>query len=296
MVIHRLLILYALLCSSAFGSIMAVTREGFLYSVDAGNGFQARWQGGGKYYRCESMAMDRFGNLYSAATTSLYSSTSLIRANAGEFSWTDLGIIKPDVRQGADIRAMAFSPSGCLYAINYSPAGSALYSLSVGETLVDGHFIGYVSNAGKRLYSIEGMTFGPDGRLWAYDLYRGVGLINIDPITGAYTDVSPDDDATYVDGKLVQGAPWIQSLAFDSSGTLYGYGWYTPGGGFYTIDTNTAAVTFVAIGRSDFRGFEFVPEPSTVLFCSLVICLGGCVRSPTLRPGGVRPARPPGAQ
>lgn len=107
------------------------------------------------------------------------------------------------------------------------------------------------SSGGARLVAdtgasaIQALAVHPvDGNLYAWDLSRGLGIMN--PYSGLFR---------YVGG----GNSNIQSICFDAAGThLYGVG----GANVYQINPSTGSVLSIwsSLGY-DFRGAEFVPEP-----------------------------------
>lgn len=155
--------------------------------------------------------------------------------------------------------AMAFSPSGTLYA----EKGAALYTIDlatgavalVGNNKPTGSFDNYSGS--------YGMAFSPNGTLYGWDINYDQGLVTINTATGVATRV----------GAYGQGNADIQSLAFAPDGTLYGARRY-----LFTIDTTTGTPTQVGsagiydqgdqfwptvISGADIRGLAFVPEPGS---------------------------------
>ena len=143
-----------------------------------------------------------------------------------------------------DIRALAFSPVGDLYAVeDLSSAHSDLYFLDLAVAPGDSGIKVFIGRS--TIIGIQGMTFAPDGTLYGWSVGRG--LITIDPQTAEATDVNLFPD----------GSSAIQTLAFGPDGTLYGIH-----DSLYTIDTETGAIALVgAGGYSSIRGFEWEPGP-----------------------------------
>ena len=152
---------------------------------------------------------------------------------------------------GVDVRGLAFSPDGSLFAINRLPQVSLHeIDLSTGR----GTLVGNLNSA------FQALEFSPSGVLYGWSFSSGLVVIN--SLSGAITDVSP----------LTVGEP-MQSLAFDMDGTLYGilngadFGRFT-GLEIHTIDVTTGVSTllsFTGQGGPSLRGIAFVPEPGLSL-------------------------------
>ena len=130
-----------------------------------------------------------------------------------------------------------------------------------------------------KIFGIQGLDFSPTGTLYGWSVQSGVGLVTIDPITGLGNDVNPAVGAMFE----------IQSLAFDSGGTLFG-----ARDGLFQIDTTTGvAVQIGSGGLGDIRGLALIPEASstTILMVgSLVLGLfGGANRKKRVDAGCRRP-------
>ncbi|HRF58689.1 MAG TPA: hypothetical protein PLH94_02105 [Fimbriimonadaceae bacterium] len=96
-----------------------------------------------------------------------------------------------------------------------------------------------VGNTGFAL--IQSLTTSPDGTMYAYDL--GAGLLTVNPLTGAATDVNPG-----------VGAVLIQGLEFGLLDRLYG-----ARDDLYTLNTPTGLSTLIGgAGYSDLRGLGYV--------------------------------------
>ena len=125
---------------------------------------------------------------------------------------------------------------------------------------------------------VQSLTFSSGGTLYGFD--GGGGLITIDPLTAAATDVNLTIGASGND---------IQTIAFSPGGTLYG-----GRNNLFTIDLTTGASTLVGGGSGgtfvDVRGMEFlaaggpvpVPEPGTLALLGIgVVGLAFCRRKRT---------------
>lgn len=154
--------------------------------------------------------------------------------------------------------AMAFSPSGTLYA----EKGPALYTIDLATGAVT--FVGNNKPTGSfdNFAGSYGMAFSPGGTLYGWDVDGSQGLVTINTSNGNATRVG-----------TAGAAADIQSLAFAPDGTLYGARRY-----LYTIDPATGVPTQVGsagindpadpfyptiIGGADIRGLAFVPEPGS---------------------------------
>jgi hypothetical protein len=83
-----------------------------------------------------------------------------------------------------DVRGLAFSPGGVLFAINNTgPPGGAnpddLFAIDVGTGV--GTLIGRTGFTG-----VQDLAFAPDGTLYGWDI--SAGLLTIDPLTGRVLD------------------------------------------------------------------------------------------------------------
>jgi hypothetical protein len=160
-----------------------------------------------------------------------------------------------------DIRALALSPSGVLYATDADPSGvsDGLYTLDptvpYGDSSIR-HFVGQTSIAG-----IQGMTFASDGTLYAWSVSNG--LIVIDPATAQATDV---------DG-LMNSTSAIQTLTFTPEGRLFG-----AGDALFSIDRATGARAQIgSTTLPSVRGMEFFDSLSPFPFCVAKTNSQGCV-------------------
>src|SRR5262249_583150 len=145
-----------------------------------------------------SLARRSDGMLVSVATFLLPAPVVQIHPESG-YAQT---IVNPNFG-GVDplVTALAFSRNDTLYAIVnlYPPSQDRLYTLDLDTGL--GTLV--ASFPGR---SIQGLDFGPDGFLYAWDIVDG--LLRIDPATWTVVDVSQRYSGAAAD---------IQSLAFDGS-------------------------------------------------------------------------------
>jgi len=143
------------------------------------------------------------------------------------------------------VRALALSPDGWLYGVNWLPEeGSVLFALDP-ET-------GVASEVGVlAAYFTQSLDFSPDGVLYGWG--RDEGLYTIDPLTAEIRDVNP-----------IAVGPFLQSIAFTPTGALFGIRNDRGADGLveeiYEVDPTTGAATPHAVGpRCDLRGLVFIP-------------------------------------
>jgi hypothetical protein len=169
------------------------------------------------------------------------------------------------------VRGMATDPAGVLYVLQNGGTGTTapdvLYTLDVATGVAT--LVGTTSHPG-----LQGLGCDLIGTLYSWDVGSGsgfgAGLVTIDPVTAASTDVDPST------GNSVD----VQCLAVSPAGVLYG-----ARNSLYTIDTVTGAPTLVgAGGYTDLRGIEFVPGAGCAVFngnqINPVVC--NCATAPVL--------------
>jgi len=152
----------------------------------------------------------------------------------------------PFISLNDDVRGLAFSPADVLYVTSAVASTSAnLYTMDVSTGAMT-----LIAPVGP----MQALTFSASGTLYGWS---GIlGLVTIDPTTGAVTDV----DAS------VGSAQNIQTLAFSPGGVLY-----AGSPDLYTVSLATGELTLVApISPLDqLRGMEFVdggpPAPGVAL-------------------------------
>jgi hypothetical protein len=231
----------------AFGALVGVSWEGDFFRIDNNTGFGTFVADTG-FEHLNSMAIDASGKIYSS--TDYYLGTHhLITIDP----LTGLGTAGPAV--SLDVRSMAFSPQGTLYAI-HGPTGSNSILYTINKVTGASTLVGDTGVGG-----IQGLEFSPTGVLYGYAVGYGsgigAGLITIDPMSGIAHDVNPN-----VSGN----ADDIQTLAFGSDGKLYG-----AREKLFTLNVSTGVQSLVGgIGNYDIRGIGcIVPEPSTLIMLGM---------------------------
>ena len=161
-----------------------------------------------------------------------------------------------------DIRGLAFTPAGELYAIDSTGGGVQndlyLYDLTYIDLCpcIDKVLIGQVSTFG-----ITAMTSSADGTLYAWSTRKG--LITIDKTTAVATDVNALDD----------GSSIIQSLTFTPDGALWGV--YEE---LFSFNLTTGEPTIVGVGNyGNVRGFEYDPISFPALSVTDLLPPGGTI-------------------
>jgi hypothetical protein len=185
------------------------------------------------FRRLNSLARHSSGVIYSVSSDTLITIDPI--TGAGNFATT------LDV---SDVISLAFSPGDVLYAFVFVgfrvPAELHIVDVVTGTATL----VGTLDSG------ITGMAFSPSGTLYGWDVSNtgsgnGLGLVEIDPLTAAVTDVNPAVGGT---------ARVIQSLALAPDGTLFG-----ARHGLYEIDRSTGQLSFIGSGDYyDLRGIEVV--------------------------------------
>lgn len=166
-----------------------------------------------------------------------------------------------------DVRSLAFSSDGRLFAVNQFPRISLHeIDLATGQLAA----VGDLPNS-----PFQALEFSPSGVLYGWNFASG--LVTVDTSTAALTDV----------GAIVGEA--MQSIAFDADGTLYGilngadFGRST-GLEVHSIDPATGVHTVSAstgLGGPPLRGIAFVAEPGV----ASLLGLGGALLAAAVRRG-----------
>jgi WD40 repeat protein len=248
----RLALTAAAIATPVRADFLGVTWEGNLVRVDASTG-AALTIGHSGAIELNSSAVAPDGTLIAASKSGSVSARlwtiDRVLGTATFLHWPFLN----------DIRALAFSPEGTLYAADSGPGGteSRLYTLDLTVPVGDSGIktlVGQVSVPG-----IIGMTFSPNGTLFGWSLTHG--LVVIDRATGQATDVN----------GTIDGSSIVQSLAFDASGVIYGV--YE---NLYRIDPVTGGTTLLGVTNASIRGFEAFDFMSVYSYCQSKTNSLGC--------------------
>jgi hypothetical protein len=185
-----------------------------------------------------SLARDKSGNLYSAR------GNQLIRINPATGAGTVVATLNFNLfqPQTLDIRGLAFSPAGDLYAIQFDFERLVGYRYFLYQVNVATGVGTKVSSFSTGLEAMVSITFSSGGTLYGW--VGTAGLVTIDTATGLATDVNPSQGGTFN----------IQSIAFGPDGVLYG-----ACNNLYKINASTGVWTHVGGGYNDLRGLEAIP-------------------------------------
>lgn len=238
-----------LLPTAAKAELVGLSWQGMIYRIDESTGTGTQL-GQAVSAGLNSAASDPAGTVYSAAGRLIVIHPFTATSEAG-----------PTLTPASfDVRAMAYSPEGFLYAARNVdlPDGThvsdELYTVDAGTGATTS--VGSIGMPG-----IQGMAFSPGGVLYGWDdgagTGAGAGLVTIDTTTALATDVNPA-----VGGSALH----VQTLEFTPDGTLYG-----ARDALYTVDVQSGELTLVGSGGySNLRGLAFVvPEPSTAAMLGL---------------------------
>ena len=221
----------------------------YLGDVETGRAGQIGFAG---FSPLNSLARSPDGVFYSSAKNGDLDRLITIDPTTGE------GTFVADMDFGTDqtgVRALAFSPTGVLFAMR-----AGLPDLLFRVDTVTGDVTPVAGTTG--FSGIQGMDFSRAGKLYGFDVTRG--LVVIDPDTAETTDVNSSQG----------GNPDIQTIAFGPDGQLYGMGLE-----IWRIDLETGENTLLHAGTwFQFRGAGFLegpshPLPSTSRWGLLVLLL-----------------------
>lgn len=207
--------------------------HGSFFKIDTSNGIGVAIGSTG-FIGTNSLARDGSGTLYSE-------SNGLIRIDSN----TGKGTLVVKLQPPRDVRALAFSPTGVLYAIHN---GADLGGISAPDDLitidVTNGATTIIGNTGRS--GLQGLAFASNGTLYGWDI--AYGLVTINLASGAATLVNP----AVKPGSVAD----LQSIAFAPNGTLYG-----AREKLYTVALSNGATTSVGCGGyTDIRGIEFLKE------------------------------------
>jgi len=150
---------------------------------------------------------------------------------------------------------LAFSPTGTLYCWTLNSTTSGIYTLNP----VTGTAAVITYNTPQSLF---GMTFGPDGTLYASD---GSDLLKLNPGNGQVLQ------------NLGVFPQFITSLGYGPDGVLRGLSpnFSANGTDLYSIDPHTAGLTFLGSSVEDIYGIAAIPGPGgAVLLAGVGAAMG----------------------
>ena len=243
-----LVVLFFVHLPSVFAAnLLGISSDGSVFSIDESDG-SGGVLGSSGFAGVNSLARSSSGQFVGVSRGLLDPTATLFAVDPATGLGT--GITGLDFGKDIDVsvRALTFSDEK-LFAINN---GGGRFSTIGADDLYEVNGSGAGTLIGSTGFTgIQGLTTGPDGKLYAWDLGSfdpadGKGLLIIDPATGAGADL----DSAFGETEGVE----IQTLAFSPTGKLYG-----GKDSLYLIDPATGATTLVGSGNyADIRGFEFL--------------------------------------
>lgn len=221
-------LLAGVVAPAAAQDMIGVSWTGNVYSVDSGSGAGAL-VGPSGYTQVNNLAKSPTGVLYACAGYGVPCTVIAIDAVTGVGTAVSTTALD-------SVRGLAYMGS-TLYAINDS-SGTGV---GVDELYTLNPLTGAATYVGSTGFSgVQGMA-AAGGVLYGWDI--NLGLITIDPVTGAGADVSGSTGGT--------GS--VQNLAANASGGLFG-----GQNSLYSINPATGVYTLIGSGGySDLRGLEF---------------------------------------
>ena len=224
----------------AHAAILGVQFNGSVYSINETTAVPTLLSNNGTF-SANAMTRTSTGTYYVAGGLG---TSTLNTVN----STTGVMTAGPVITPNDDVRGLAASPTDVIYATAATGGGAGASLYTINPATGAGTLIAAVG-------PMQGLTFSTAGTLYGWS--NTLGLVTIDPTTGAVTDVNP------AIGSTVN----IQTLAFSPGGVLYAGS--QPD--LYTVDVATGALTLVGnlTPVNDLRGMEFVsggpPAPGVSL-------------------------------
>jgi hypothetical protein len=250
--------------SYAFGQYIIGVPIGFtpgtapLVRIDPLTGSYTTIAASGNSY--QALAQNAAGQLYggSFSTTAENGRISRISPTTGAPLQT-FSAVTPGA---GDIRGLSFDLTGKLLAVvnRNDPQGSPTLPDDLYEINLASQTTSRIGSLG--FLGVQGLDASPGGGMFAWDVQDGLLMVN--PVTGAATDVNAS----------IGGTAQIQSIVFAPNGRLFG-----AGDTLYAINATTGEFSKIGAGGGpDIRGIEWiVPEPS-VAFLIAVAGIGDSFR------------------
>lgn len=237
--------LSALPLQASAATILGVSWDGSVYSVDSSTGGQSS-VGSSGFNGLNSLARNQAGQFYSVAGHPLFDTQStLLRINPSSGAGTSVSTLTG--LAAGSVRALAFSSSDVLFAI---VNGGGPTAIGVADDLYTINLSSGISTLiGSTGYTgVQALSFSADGTLFGWDVTQA-GLLALDTATGAGSPVSAQPDFGQND---------IQSIAFGPDGNLYGARF-----NLFAIDTSSSSLAQIGGDvLSDLRGIEFLASPN----------------------------------
>jgi hypothetical protein len=250
------LILLSSMGSCAFGQYIIGLPIGFtpgtapLVRINPVTGAYTTIANSGNSY--QALAQNAAGELYAGWFSSSAENGRVSRINSA--TGAPLQTFNAVTPGAGDIRGLSFDLTGRLFAVvNRNDAqGSPTLPDDLYEINLAGQTTSRIGSLG--FLGVQGLDASLGGSLFAWDVQDGLLMVN--PVTGAATDVNAG----------IGGTAQIQSIVFAPDGRLFG-----AGDALYGINPMTGAFSQIGAGGGpDIRGIEWiVPEPSAAILIAV---------------------------
>lgn len=236
--------------------LLGVSELGGVWKVESANA-NGTFVGDSGYSQLKALTRDSTGRFYSAFKDQIIEIDST----------TGQGTLVVALGLGRSIRALAFDPQDRLFAI-LEPA-SSIGTDELHEIIIANASTILIGPTGFK--PVEALTWG-GGVFWGWDCIgsaiSGAGLIQIDPLTGAGTDVNPNAQADCE----------IRSLSFrdpQQANGLFGMGEV-----LFEVDPNTGLIVLVGSGAYPaMNGLEFIENLDPIFLHDPVPGTAGVINS-----------------